>query len=192
MNASPDFALAVVAARETGKDERTFRLWLREPVQRAEAAHGQGARRQAEVCLRAAVTPKTRNREWFRARGLQLPKEGTPRDGVNMHTDSVLVEMAAPRADIGGVEVACLPGQRSGVLQDEHARAPDAQVSAFRESARGIQEKGASSDQSGERADSAVIKWAALRGRGSAPSRLIPRSRGIGQADFGKGGGAGS
>ena len=28
---SPDFALAVTAARETGKDERTFRLWLRHP-----------------------------------------------------------------------------------------------------------------------------------------------------------------
>ena len=54
----------------------------------------------------------------------------------------------------------------------EHARAPAAQVSAFRESSGGIQEKGASSDQSGERADSAVLEWAALRGRGA--SRAIP------------------
>ena len=31
MNASPEFAQAVALAREVGKEERTFRLWLRHP-----------------------------------------------------------------------------------------------------------------------------------------------------------------
>lgn len=30
-NVSPDFAQAVATAREVGRDERTFRLWLRHP-----------------------------------------------------------------------------------------------------------------------------------------------------------------
>ena len=42
MNVSLDFALAVVAARETGKDERTFRLWLRHPFRGLRPPSGKG------------------------------------------------------------------------------------------------------------------------------------------------------
>ena len=41
-NASPDFAQAVAAARETGKDERTFRLWLRHPFRGLRPPTGKG------------------------------------------------------------------------------------------------------------------------------------------------------
>lgn len=38
----PDFAQAVTAARETGKDERTFRLWLRHPFRGCRPPTGKG------------------------------------------------------------------------------------------------------------------------------------------------------
>jgi len=41
---SPDFALAVTEARETGKDERTFRLWLRHPFRGKRPPTGKGTR----------------------------------------------------------------------------------------------------------------------------------------------------
>ncbi len=41
-NASPDFARAVAAAREVGKDERTFRLWLRHPFRGKRPPTGKG------------------------------------------------------------------------------------------------------------------------------------------------------
>jgi len=41
-NVSPDFAQAVVAARETGKAERTFRLWLRHPFRGKRPPTGKG------------------------------------------------------------------------------------------------------------------------------------------------------
>ncbi|MDP3851041.1 MAG: hypothetical protein Q8Q59_11095 [Luteolibacter sp.] len=41
---SPDFAEAVSAARETGKDERTFRLWLRHPFRGCRPPTGKGTR----------------------------------------------------------------------------------------------------------------------------------------------------
>lgn len=41
-NASPDFAQAVAAARETGKGERTFRLWLRHPFRGKRPPTGKG------------------------------------------------------------------------------------------------------------------------------------------------------
>ena len=41
-NVSPDFAQAVAAARETGKDERTFRLWLRHPFRGKRPPTGKG------------------------------------------------------------------------------------------------------------------------------------------------------
>ena len=40
--ASPDFAQAVVAARETGKSERSFRLWLRHPLRGHRPPTGKG------------------------------------------------------------------------------------------------------------------------------------------------------
>jgi len=55
LKASPDFAQAVVAARETGKAERTFRLWLRLTLFGASArlvAKGMG---EASIQLRAEV-----------------------------------------------------------------------------------------------------------------------------------------
>jgi len=42
MQASPDFALAVAAARETGKNERSFRLWLRHPFRGLRPPTGKG------------------------------------------------------------------------------------------------------------------------------------------------------
>lgn len=44
MIASPDFAQAVVAARETGKDEREYRLWLRHPFRGLRPPTGKGTR----------------------------------------------------------------------------------------------------------------------------------------------------
>ena len=41
-NVSQDFAQAVAAARETGKDERTFRLWLRHPFRGKRPPTGKG------------------------------------------------------------------------------------------------------------------------------------------------------
>jgi hypothetical protein len=41
-NASPAFAQAVAAARETGKVERTFRLWLRHPFRGKRPPTGKG------------------------------------------------------------------------------------------------------------------------------------------------------
>ena len=38
----PDFAQAVAAAREQGKDERTFRLWLRHPFRGMRPPSGKG------------------------------------------------------------------------------------------------------------------------------------------------------
>jgi DNA-binding XRE family transcriptional regulator len=42
MKSSPDFAEAVVAAREAGKDVRTFRLWLRHPFRGKRPPSGKG------------------------------------------------------------------------------------------------------------------------------------------------------
>lgn len=42
VNASPEFAQAVTAAREAGKDERTFRLWLRHPFRGKRPPTGKG------------------------------------------------------------------------------------------------------------------------------------------------------
>ncbi|MCX6875944.1 MAG: hypothetical protein NTW21_19370 [Verrucomicrobia bacterium] len=42
LRASPDFAQAVAAAREAGKDERTFRLWLRHPFRGLRPPAGKG------------------------------------------------------------------------------------------------------------------------------------------------------
>lgn len=41
-NTSPAFTQAVAAARETGKDERTFRLWLRHPFRGKRPPTGKG------------------------------------------------------------------------------------------------------------------------------------------------------
>jgi hypothetical protein len=41
-NSSPDFATAVAAALETGKDGRTFRLWLRHPFRGLRPSTGKG------------------------------------------------------------------------------------------------------------------------------------------------------
>lgn len=41
-NVSPDFAQAVAVAREAGKDERTFRLWLRHPFRGKRPPRGKG------------------------------------------------------------------------------------------------------------------------------------------------------
>ena len=40
--ASPEFDVAVLAARETGKEERTFRLWLRHPFRGKRPPTGKG------------------------------------------------------------------------------------------------------------------------------------------------------
>jgi hypothetical protein len=42
-NASPEFAEAVAAAREVGKEERTFRLWLRHPFRGKRPPTGKGS-----------------------------------------------------------------------------------------------------------------------------------------------------
>lgn len=39
---SPDFEQAVVAAREAGREERTFRLWLRHPFRGKRPPTGKG------------------------------------------------------------------------------------------------------------------------------------------------------
>ncbi|MBC8125668.1 MAG: hypothetical protein H8M99_00770 [Gloeobacteraceae cyanobacterium ES-bin-144] len=39
---SPSFSQAVTAARETGKDERTYRLWLRHPFRGMRPPTGKG------------------------------------------------------------------------------------------------------------------------------------------------------
>lgn len=39
VNASPEFAAAVLVAREEGKSEREYRAWLRASVSRAQAAY---------------------------------------------------------------------------------------------------------------------------------------------------------
>jgi len=41
-NASPEFAQAVTAAREVGRVERTFRLWLRHPFRGKRPPTGKG------------------------------------------------------------------------------------------------------------------------------------------------------
>ena len=41
-NASPSFAQAVAEARETGKEERTYRLWLRHPFRGKRPPMGKG------------------------------------------------------------------------------------------------------------------------------------------------------
>ena len=41
-NSSPEFADAVALARETGKEERTFRLWLRHPFRGIRPPTGKG------------------------------------------------------------------------------------------------------------------------------------------------------
>lgn len=45
-NTSPDFAQAVAAARESGREERTFRLWLGHPSRgrRPPAGNGHGGK----------------------------------------------------------------------------------------------------------------------------------------------------
>jgi hypothetical protein len=40
--ASPEFDVAVLTARETGKEERTFRLWLRHPFRGCRPPAGKG------------------------------------------------------------------------------------------------------------------------------------------------------
>jgi hypothetical protein len=40
--ASPEFAAAVAAARETGKEERRYRLWLRHPFRGKRPPTGKG------------------------------------------------------------------------------------------------------------------------------------------------------
>ena len=42
MDSSPEFAEAVAVARETGKEERTFRLWLRHPFRGKRPPTGKG------------------------------------------------------------------------------------------------------------------------------------------------------
>jgi hypothetical protein len=42
IKASPDFAQAVAAAREVGKAERTFRLWIRHPRRGLRPPTGKG------------------------------------------------------------------------------------------------------------------------------------------------------
>jgi hypothetical protein len=42
VNASPDFAQAVTAAREKGSNERSFRLWLRHPFRGKRPPTGKG------------------------------------------------------------------------------------------------------------------------------------------------------
>lgn len=42
MKKSPEFAAAVTAARETGKAERTYRLWLRHPFRGCRPPTGRG------------------------------------------------------------------------------------------------------------------------------------------------------
>lgn len=39
---NPEFAQAIVEARERGKEERTFRLWLRHPMRGKRPPHGRG------------------------------------------------------------------------------------------------------------------------------------------------------
>lgn len=41
---APDFAQAVATAREVGRDERTFRLWLRHPFRGLRPPTGKGTR----------------------------------------------------------------------------------------------------------------------------------------------------
>jgi AcrR family transcriptional regulator len=41
---SPEFAQAVVVAREAGKDEREYRLWLRHPFRGLRPPSGKGTR----------------------------------------------------------------------------------------------------------------------------------------------------
>ena len=41
-NVSPEFAQAVAAAREVGKEERTYRLWLRHPFRGMRPPTGKG------------------------------------------------------------------------------------------------------------------------------------------------------
>ncbi|MES2919989.1 MAG: hypothetical protein V4819_00475 [Verrucomicrobiota bacterium] len=41
-HSSPEFAVAVLAAREAGKAERTFRLWLRHPFRGKRPPTGKG------------------------------------------------------------------------------------------------------------------------------------------------------
>ena len=42
LKASPEFAYAVSSARQTGKEERTFRLWLRHPFRGNRPPTGKG------------------------------------------------------------------------------------------------------------------------------------------------------
>lgn len=42
VNGSPEFATAVALAREAGKEERTFRLWLRHPFRGKRPPTGKG------------------------------------------------------------------------------------------------------------------------------------------------------
>jgi hypothetical protein len=42
MKSSPEFAEAVVAAREVGKNEREFRIWLRHPFRGKRPPTGKG------------------------------------------------------------------------------------------------------------------------------------------------------
>jgi len=42
MNVSPEFKDAVTAARETGKEERTYRMWLRHPFRGMRPPTGKG------------------------------------------------------------------------------------------------------------------------------------------------------
>jgi hypothetical protein len=44
--ASPEFDVAVLAAREVGKEERTFRLWLRHPFRGMRPPTGKGSGRR--------------------------------------------------------------------------------------------------------------------------------------------------
>jgi hypothetical protein len=55
MNASPKFAQAVDLAREVGKEERTFRLWLRHHFRGIRP--GDATRNLCEPCASALANP---------------------------------------------------------------------------------------------------------------------------------------
>lgn len=49
LKSSPEFAKAVSTARQTGKEERTFRLWLLHPFRGKRPPNGKGQGLRAEV-----------------------------------------------------------------------------------------------------------------------------------------------
>ena len=50
LKSSPEFAEAVSSARETGKGERTFRLWLRHPFRGKRPPTGKGTGGKPQYC----------------------------------------------------------------------------------------------------------------------------------------------